>query len=342
MSDCNKFACFRQLLFCAFFLFFGICGFCNPLSAEESASSPETSSAPLTWETDYDQAKAKAKAESKNLLLYFYTQTDVPALSNEMEEKWVKTRRGTIRQVSSVAPEDRKPLPFAEKCRNFENEVLNEDEIVSHLDRFVRVKLPLDANSNDAEGGKTAVLALPMFKEMLQHPGLAVVDFEHSDEPYYETMTGILPFLRAKLPTKEQTEQFLTLPPGTLSQRTLIYAMRIHPEKPLSTLGEIHPAVMRGATEHAESQAKTGVLGHQNFGTRTAKIIAEIGDGSASEICAQSWSGEGLYEAAIGCVRAWRGSSGHWSLARRKHTFYGYDIVKGANNTWYAVGLFVD
>ncbi|MDR0871124.1 MAG: hypothetical protein LBN39_10075 [Planctomycetaceae bacterium] len=337
MSDCIRFNASRQLRLCAFFLFFGIFGTFTGSAVPQRLNAGEPA-----WKTDYAKAVAEAKKEGKNLLIYFYTETDVPALADETEEKWVKTKNGTIRQVSSVAPEDRKLLPLAEKCRNFESEILGKDEIVPLFDNYVKIKLPLNAETTDADGNKTAVLDLPDFREMLRHPGLVVVDFEHPNEPYYETMTGILPFLRAKVPTAEQTEVFLTLPPGTLSQRTLIYAMRIHPDKPLSTSGDVHPAVVRGATEHAEYQSQTGVIGHQNFGTRTAKITAEIGQGSPSEICAQSWSGENLFEAAIGCVRAWRSSSGHWSIARKKHTFYGYDIVKGENDIWFAVGLFVD
>jgi hypothetical protein len=180
-----------------------------------------------------------------------------------------------------------------------------------------------------------------MYQEMRHLPGLAIIDYENKTEPYYRNLVSILPFVRAKSPTPEQVQTFLTLPSGTLTQRTLIYAIRIHPERPLSTMGTFHPFVTKEALEHSIYQAKTGVLGHQNFSARNARIMEQL-EGSASEICAQSWSGEGLFEAAIGCVRAWRSSSGHWGMARKKHKLFGYDMVLGQNGAWYATGLFVD
>ncbi len=40
--------------------------------------------------------------------------------------------------------------------------------------------------------------------------------------------------------TPEQMAVILTLPPGTLTQRTLIYAVRIHPDRPASTSGQLN------------------------------------------------------------------------------------------------------
>lgn len=299
----------------------------------------------LTWETSYAAATQKAKEQSKNLLIYFYAMTDSPLLPNSTEERFIKTKNNNeIRQVVYVLPQLQKPLPIAAACREFEQRVFDKSEFLDLFNNYVLLKLPIDAvQESESEGQlRTAILDLPKFREMSHLPGLAVVDYEHKTALYYEELVGILPFLRAKPPTSEQVQTFLALPSGTLTQRTLIYALRIHPERPLSTMGTFHPLITKEATEHSIYQAKTGVLGHQNFGTRSTRISEELEQGSVSEICAQSWTDEGLFEAAIGCVRAWRNSSGHWSAARKKHTYYGYDMVLGSNNIWYATGIFVD
>jgi hypothetical protein len=57
-------------------------------------------------------------------------------------------------------------------------------------------------------------------------------------------------------------------------------------------------------------------------------------------VCAESWPGENLVEAAIECVRCWRLSSGHWEAVRTQHTVYGYDMKRGSNDVWYATGIF--
>jgi hypothetical protein len=298
----------------------------------------------LSWETNYAKASQKAKEQSKNLLIYFYAVADSPQIPNSTEERFVKVRNNEVRQVVYVLPQLQKPLPIAAACREFEQRALFKSEVLDLLDNYVPLKLPIDAVQESESAGQPniSILDLPKFREMAHLPGLTIIDYEHKNEPYYEDLVGILPFLRAKPPTSEQVQTFLTLPPGTLTQRTLVYAIRIHPERPLSTMGTFHSFVTKEATEHSVYQAKRGVLGHQNFGMRSNRISGELEQGSVSEICAQSWTNEGLFEAAIGCVRAWRNSSGHWSAARKKHTYYGYDMVLGSNNIWYATGIFVD
>jgi hypothetical protein len=330
------------LILSIFLLTFLTPNFSLPLFADESPLWNELDH--LSWETNYTTALQKAKEQSKNLLIYFYAVTDSPAIPSSTEERFIKVGNNEIRQVVYVLPQLQKPLPIAAACREFEQRAFFKSDVLDLLNNYVLLKLPIDAvqESENAEQSGVPILNLPKFREMAHLPGLAVIDYEHKDAPYYEELVGILPFLRAKPPTSEQVQTFLTLPPGTLTQRTLIYAIRIHPERPLSTMGTFHPFVTKEATEHSVYQAKKGVLGHQNFGTRSNRISGELEQGSVSEICAQSWTDEGLFEAAIGCVRAWRNSSGHWSAARKKHTYYGYDMVLGANHIWYATGIFVD
>ncbi len=295
----------------------------------------------IEGETDFETAKAKAKENRQNLLIYFYAEQDSPSLLNETEEKFVSSGGGPIRQVSHVPAHQRQPLPIAENCRKFEKEILSDANIVSELRNYVVVRLPMETKATQEDGTEVRLLESPQFKEMQGMPGLATFDFANPGAAYYGELTGILPFLRAKLPTMEHVETFLTLPPGTVTQRTLIYAVRIHPENPLSTTTGFPQQILFDECQgHSEYQAKTGVLGHQNFGARTSRISAALGAG-ASEVCAQSWSGEGLYEAAIGCVRAWRGSPGHWNGVRGKNRYYGYDMVRGRSGIWYATGLFV-
>ncbi|MDR2115839.1 MAG: hypothetical protein LBP87_05600 [Planctomycetaceae bacterium] len=319
------------------------CGFSSRLLAEEPLWHEADH---FSWETDFAVASQKAKEQSKNLLIYFYAEKDSLLIPNSTEERFVKVGKDEIRQVVYVLPQLQKPLPITAACREFEDRIFNKSssrsEVFDLFNNYILLKLPIDAVQESGVEGQTPILDLPQFREMAHLPGLAMIDYEHKEALYYENIVGILPFLRAKPPTLEQVQTFLTLPPGTLTQRTLIYALRTHPERPLSTMGIFHPSITKEATDHSTYQAKTRVLGHQNFGTRSSRISEKLEQGSVSEICAQSWTDEGLFEAAIGCVRAWRNSSGHWSAARKKHTYYGYDMVLGSDNIWYATGIFVD
>ncbi len=350
-ANCKKFLkkAWKSMAICGLFAVV-LVSFSIAVSAEQTEGSDAVSTwEQAAWETDYTAAVKKAKEEKKNLLIYFRAEENLPNLVNATEESFVPRGNGrdsggdgTIRQVAYIAPSQQRPLPLARSCRQFEQSVLAQPDVLTKLEDSVLLCLPADAEMENESGESVRLLDQPMFREMERHPGLAVIDFEHEGKPYYEKLVGILPFLRAKTPTLNQTQAFLNLPPGTLSQRTLIYAVRIHPDRPQSTSGQISEAITKEATGHSQYQARTGQLGHQNFGSRSSRASAAVGGGGASEICAQGWANEGLYEAAIGCVRAWRNSSGHWASMKRSHRYYGYDMVRGRNNTWYATGLFVD
>ena len=71
---------------------------------------------------------------------------------------------------------------------------------------------------------------------------MAVIDLSEPDRKTYGQMIGGLPFSEPKYyaPQYESpvsVATFLKLPPGTLTERMLIYAIRLHPEGPRSTLG---------------------------------------------------------------------------------------------------------
>ncbi|MGL4594708.1 MAG: hypothetical protein ACRCUY_08275 [Thermoguttaceae bacterium] len=301
------------------------------------------------WETDYETALALAQSSSKNLLIYFHAENDSPSLLNESEEKFVPINNNstgtngpnTIRQVVYLPPSEQRSTPIAVACRQFEKESLANRDIQTELQNYVLLRLSHNATILDENGEEISIFDLPRFSEMVSLPGLAILDFTHHEESYYGEIVGILPFLRGKPPKQNETLTFLTLPAGTLTQRTLIYAVRIHPERPRSADGDAHPVLLGATQEHSAYQAKTGVLGHQNFGARGQRVASQVGISSPSEVCAQSWSGEHLLEAAIGCVRAWRGSSAHWTAVRAPHKCYGYDMVRGRNGTWYATGIFL-
>jgi len=273
----------------------------------------------ILWETDYEYALETARTSSRKLLIYLYADGE------------------------SEIPEELAALPMVSASRKFDAVVLDDGFVRSGLCWYVLLKLPMDTKIIDKDGTEMSIYSLPGFGHMIGHPGLVVIDFESRDKPHYGEVVGILPFLRGVPPTAAQTETFLELPPGTLTQRTLIYAVRIHPDRPQSASGEPAPAVMQAATEHAMFQAERGILSHHNFGARSYQVKMVLGEGGMpSEICAQSQSGVGLFEGAISCMRAWRHSSGHWSIAKKYHRYYGYDMVRGKNGAWYAVGFFIN
>jgi hypothetical protein len=212
--------------------------------------------------------------------------------------------------------------------------------VAERLACFVRAKLPADARIQ-AEEGEIVLLEHAAFAEMSGRPGLAILDFAHRDAPFYGHVVSAFPLLEGRPYTADEVAVILDLPPGTRTQRTLIYAVRIHPDAPASTKGAFHPYLAEEARMHAEHQARIRRQGHHNWERRFQRINAKLPEGLlATEVCAESWPGQNLLEAAIECVRCWRLSSGHWDAVRGEHPWYGYDMKRGSNGVWYATGIF--
>lgn len=258
--------------------------------------------AATVWLTDYAKAIEAARSQEKLLLVFF---------------------RG----------ED-------PRSKEFESQTLADPQIAAKLQALVNVKLPLDAKLT-TDQGEVQLLQHQAFTEMRGLPGVAILDFAHKDAPYYGCVVSTFPLLPQLSFTPREMAVILDLPPGTLTQRTLIYAVRIHPERPASANGKLDPNLVGEAHSSADYQARIGRQGHHFWETRFHRINRLLPFGLlASEVCAESWPGEGLLQAAIECVRCWRLSPGHWNAVRQPHQVYGYDMKRGANGVWYATGIF--
>lgn len=259
---------------------------------------------PFAWLSDYSEATARAEAEGRMLLIYFR------------------------RQDGSGG------------CSQFEAETLSNPPILQGLNSYVCVRVADDAEVN-IEGASTVLLRHRSFAEMVGLPGIAIVDFSDPAAPYFGQVVSTFPFLHGTAYTPSQMEVILDLPPGKLTQRTLIYAVRTHPDAPKSTSGKLDTYLLSEAESHSAYQAKIHLQGHHSWESRFHRINGRLPGGLlASEVCAESWPGQNLLEAAIDCVHCWRQSSGHWRSVKAAHPVFGYDIRRGSNGIWYATGIF--
>jgi hypothetical protein len=179
----------------------------------------------------------------------------------------------------------------------------------------------------------------PALAEMRRGPGLFVVDYAHGE--FAGRIVSILPRTPGKYYrfSPAHVDELASLPAGTLTQRSLILAVRLHPEHPQSTQGVCDPQLCREAAAHSSHQARIRRQGHHDWQTRSQRITA--GRGGAAEVCAESWENQDLLDSCVDCVASWRQSPGHWNAVRSAQAAYGYDIRRGSNGIWYATGIFV-
>jgi len=257
----------------------------------------------IAWHNDYDEATRDADAQGRMLLLYFHDQ------ANRL-------------------------------CQRFDQETLADPAVRARLADYVCARLPIEA-AIVRDGKAQVLLKHPSFAEMQGKPGIAIVDYVHRDTNLHGSIVSEFPLTKKLWYGPKEMGVILDLPPGTLTQRTLIYAVRIHPEGPASTTGQFDPRLAEEAQKHADYQARLRRQGHQHWKKRFRQIMRLLPRGLIpKEVCAESWPGENLVEAAIECVHSWRRSSGHWSAVRAKHDLYGYDMKRGPNRIWYATGIF--
>lgn len=221
------------------------------------------------------------------------------------------------------------------------------DVVGSHLDRadvrarfagagtpwvFCRVTGPAAA----------ILMADPSLAEMRRGPGVVVIDHAHPE--WDGRVVSILPRTPGKYYRfqPDHVDALASLPAGSLTQRSMILAVRIHPERPQSTDGSCDPMLCQEAAAHSGHQAAIRRQGHHGWDSRSQRIAGALGGaGGASEVCAESWANQDLLDSCVDCVASWRQSPGHWRSVSGPQAAYGYDIRRGGNGIWYATGIFL-
>ena len=273
----------------------------TPLSARPRRAAARTLAA-VHWLSSYREAITAADRQNKMLLIYFCDHgADSP-------------------------------------CERFKKETLDDPQVRRKLRNYVCLRLPLDAKIT-VQGKQVVLLEHEAFHEMLGRPGVAIVDYRADAEP-------------ARGGGQRVSDH----------RNALVYAGTDGGDLD-SSAGHAHAADadLRGADPSRSSgqhrrRTESDVVGggrkpfavssrHSRarpslLGLAFRRILSRLpGVGAPREVCAESWGGQNLVEAAIECVRCWRLSSGHWSAVCARSRFFGYDMKCGGNGVWYATGI---
>ncbi len=267
---------------------------------------------PIAWYTDYAEAQRAAQLSEQMLIVFFH--------------------------------DPRFPDAYNDYLATLEKN----EKIAAAAENFVMCKLPVDfevvtppaEGSTETEHARTKLLSHPAFEEMHEHTGVAFIDYAHTQSKFYGHVVNVFPF-KSRFLAPDRLLVMMDLPEGSLTQRTMIYAVLTHPEKPASAQGQFDPTLASETESHSQYQANIRVQGHHRWESRFHRINALLGRGLMSqEVVAESWPGQDLVEAAEECVHSWRQSSGHWSAVRARQPVFAYDIKRGRNGIWYATGIF--
>jgi hypothetical protein len=263
---------------------------------------PEILGEKLKWHDDYETALESARESKQLLLVWFANEKDSGA--NE----------------------------------KFAASVLNHDDVAPLLGDMTLAKVSTNATIEEKEK-EIKLLEHDTLKELLGGPGLAMIDMRNEEQAFYKRVVSIYPFKRGAI-TAAKLKVLCELPAGTLTQRTLMFAVRTHPAKPASAWSPHSEYLAKEAEKHSQHQASINLQGHHNWEARFHQINAGLRVGGAKEVCAESWPGQSLLDAAEECVHSWSQSPGHWAGVSGRHAYFGYDMKRGTNGVWYATGIF--
>jgi hypothetical protein len=193
------------------------------------------------------------------------------------------------------------------------------------LSEYVVCRVPADYVI-EGDDAPRRLLDCGAFRALEGQSGLAIVDLKHDRRPdIFKKTVSVLPRRHV---TQHKVRELLRLPPGTLTQRTLVWALRVHPQRPRSVYGYPDPVLMAHCRNHCGVQCAANNQHHA------------AGNPGRSEIVAESWPwNKNIVDAAIDIVWSWSCSSGHWGAACRTWSAYGYDMHTNGQK-WYATGVF--
>jgi hypothetical protein len=223
----------------------------------------------------------------------------------------------------------------------YENEVLASADLQDSLSEVVRVVLPLNVERplRIPEQPGLSLLSHPSFQYMYGRQGIAMIDLTDPESDLHGHVVSAHPFTPGKHYTVRGTRLVLGLPTGTVTQRALIYAVRLHPAAPVSTTdGKCHGYLCNQARQSSKLMATYESVGHHDWGTRYGAIAANTGK-SAQEVAAMGGNVP-LIDAAIIVVDQWYGSPAHWGIMNAPASIFGYDLVRAASGNWYGTGIF--
>lgn len=189
------------------------------------------------------------------------------------------------------------------------------------LEGYVICHVPVDYKLK-IDGKMARLIDAPAFYCLQQQPGIVVVDL-HNKEHFRETVS-VLP---QRYVAAYYVGALLNLPSGTITQRTLTWAFRVHQEHPPCTNGMADPGMMQHADVHSLNQANSNSMYHSGNFPGSFEIVAQsMGSGNMADI-------------AVELVNLWRSSAPHWGAASTPWSAYGVDMQTNGS-VWYATGVF--
>lgn len=212
------------------------------------------------------------------------------------------------------------------------------------LSETVCVLVPTDMRIPGQPPESTArLLDHRSFRHLQGEPGIAVVDLTSTDSPHFGRVVSAFPGATDRRSILAALQPALTLPPGTISQRSLLMAIRAaEPESPLARQGSLE--FLNGlANRNCRYMAHLEQSGLFEAEQRREAVYQQFGDDAVLlEHVFATDSPTTLQSAAAAAAAFWK-ADGKLTLAEGRQVLgYGLDLFESTGSgRWYATLLIV-
>ena len=157
------------------------------------------------------------------------------------------------------------------------------------LDGYILCRVPVDYEIT-VDGKRTRLIDAPAFDCLQKQSGIVVVDLQ--EKTHFGETVSVLP---QRYSAAGYVDALFDLPVGSITQRTLTWAFRVHQERPACTQGIADPTLMDHADRQSTVQAQSNSMFHSSSFPGSFEIVAQSGSG-----------GGNLADVAIDLVNIWR------------------------------------
>lgn len=274
-------------------------------AGEPPEPAPATTVGILSWEQDYLTAYKAATELRKPLLIVF---------------------RDTVDPESINSPSTGLAVP----------------DLVPLLDSFVRLALPSNTTIPGQAGG-TLLLEHRAFRHLNIHPGIAIVDLTDPESSWYGRVVSALPQPPNGRYSPELVRPLLQLPSGTVTHRSLLFALQnATPQSQFASL-ESTTTLNRLADRNCRFMAQYGQAGAFDASNRRAAVSTEFGEtAQVRELFFASDDRQTIQDAAALAVEAWVRNPDDFRSLNGIVDGYGLEMFQSPESgRWFATLLIV-
>lgn len=275
------------------------------LESPEGEPQPPTTVGALTWHQDYQTAYQQAIQQRQRLLVVF---------------------RDTIDPDSINSPSTGLAGP----------------ELTPLLTDFVRLAMPANTTIPGQEGG-TLLLEHRAFRHLNVQPGIVIVDLTDPESAWYGRVVSALPQPPGGRYTAELVQPFLDLPPGTVTHRSLLFAMRnANPQSQFAAIVGLD-TLNRLADRNCRFMAQYGQTGAFDAAHRQSVIETEFGpDAQVRELTFATDDNRTIQDAAILAVESWIADRDNFRMLNGAVDAYGLEMFQTPDSgRWFVTVLIV-